>query len=145
MKRVNLILECSAVMLLCAAGECLAHLWKQQDLTWHIAAVAMIVPVTASALFFCVSVSVPELYAVGAIRFPLNLTLPTIFISLILLVMTLVSRVGIGIARLPEGLDSINVWANGWVITTTLVAAILCLTALSALGRDQEPPSQEAS
>lgn len=137
MKRISLILECSTVLLLCAGGGCISHLWKNGPLTLDIASTALIVPAIATILFLFVSFGIPDLYAVDGLRFPLNFTLPLIYAAALVLTMTLISRVGPSIMRIPDQLEAIKVWGNVWVVGTTLVAGIVCLSVLGFLERDR--------
>ncbi|HVT11868.1 MAG TPA: hypothetical protein VHE55_06350 [Fimbriimonadaceae bacterium] len=137
MKRTTLIIECACVLLLCAAGGCLSHLWKNGPLTLDIASTALIVPAIATTLFLCVSFGIPDLYAVDGLRFPLNVTLPVVYGATLVLTMILISRVGPSIVKVSSRLEAINVWANGWVLATTILAGVVCLSVLGFLERDR--------
>jgi len=136
-KRFVLVFECCSVLLLCAGGACLSHLWKNGPLTLQIAGVGLVVPTISAILFFCLSIAVPDLYAVNSLRFPLNMTLPLIYAATLLLTMTLISRVGLSITRVPDALGAINVWSNWWLLATTLIAGVICLTILGLLERER--------
>jgi len=125
-------------MLLCAAGACLSHIWKNGPLTLDIAGIALLVPVSSALLFVCISLGVPDLYAVNSLRFPLNLTLPAIYVASLMLTMTLISRVGLSITRIPDKLAAINVWASGWLLGSTFVAGVVCLSILGILEHDRK-------
>lgn len=126
------------MLTLCAAGACLSHVWKNGPLTTHTAGVALIVPFIAAILFLTISLAVPDLYAVGTLRFPLNFTLPLIYVSSLLLTLALVTRVGLSITKPPEQLVTLNIWANWWMLGATLIAGVLCLTVLGLLERDRK-------
>lgn len=125
------------MLLLCAGASCLCFLWQNGPLTSPIAGVALIVPSISALLFLCLSIGVPDLYAVERLRFPLNLTLPTIFVATLLLTMVLISRVGLSITRMPDTLAAINVWTNWWILGTTLVAGVICLSILGIFERER--------
>jgi len=103
-----------------------------------MAGVALIVPTASALLFICISLGVSDLYAVGSLRFPLNLTLPAIYVGSLILTMTLITRVGLSITRIPDNLAAINVWANGWMLGSTFVAGVLCLSVLGILEHDHK-------
>jgi len=136
-KRLVLVLECACVLLLCAAGASLSHLWKSGPLSLQLAGVALIVPTISAILFLCLSLGVPDLYSVDSIRFPLNLTLPLIYVATLWLTMDLMSRVGLSITRLPDAMSAIKVWNDPWVLGSTLVAGVICLSILGVLERDR--------
>jgi hypothetical protein len=136
-KRTVLVLECATVLLLCAGGTGLIHLWKTGPLTFQIASTGLLVPAFTTILFLCVSLGIPDLYAVGRIRFPLNVTLPILYTAMLLLSMTLLSRVGLSISRVPDSYSAINIWSSWWVLFSTFLAGSIFLTVLSLFERPQ--------
>jgi hypothetical protein len=137
-KRTILVLEVSTVLLLAAIGSSFAHVWKSGPLTFELGSVALIIPAMTTVLFLCVSIGVPDLYAVDRLRFPLNFTLPAIHTAMLLLSTTLVSRVGLSISRVPDNFTVVNVWSEPRVLAVTFVAGVLCLSVLGLLDRDRE-------
>jgi hypothetical protein len=126
------------VLLLAAIGSSFAHIWKAGPFTFQVASVGLIIPAMTTVLFLCVSIGVPDLYAVDRLRFPLNLTLPAIHTAMLFLSTTLVSRVGLSISRVPDNFNIISVWSEPRVLVITFVAGVLCLSVLGLLDRDRE-------
>lgn len=137
MKRSLLITESTCVLLIAAAAASFSHLWRGGVISIPVIGASLIVPVIASLMFVCISVSVPDLYAVGKLRFPINVTLPCVYVSILILTLILISRVGPSIMRVPEKLNAINIWSDGWVLMATLVTGIVCLSALGAFIRER--------
>src|SRR5512142_3166206 len=121
---------------MCAVGVSLGHLWKNGPLTFDLVASALIVPSVSAALLVCISLGVPELYSVNALRFPLNLTLPVIYTALLLVTTALMSHMWPSIMRMPDKLEAIETWGNGYVLFVTLLAGVLCLSVLALLERE---------
>ncbi len=136
--RTAAILESTLVLMLACCGIALAHVWKAGPLSWEAVGVILIVPMVALAIFICTSLLIPEVFAVRGLSFPLPLTLPAIFIGFIFTTQLLVTRVGVGIAKLPDRLQPIQVWSEPPVLAYCFVACALCLGALSLLSRDPE-------
>ena|SRR5579862_431341 len=124
--------------MICAIGIGLSHFWKMGPLTLQTAGVALVVPAITSVLFICLSFSVPDLYAVNSLRFPITLTLPLIYIVSLLLTMMLLSRVGLSITRMPDGLSAIDIWASPGTLGLTLIGGFACLSVLGLLERERK-------
>lgn len=137
MKRTALILEVGLVLLLCAGGAALSHLWKKGPLSIEIAGVALLIPCVSTILFLCISMAVPELYAVGRLRFPLTLTLPVVYSAILATSTALLTRVGLSITKVPDRFEAINLWSNPWLLLWTTLAGVLCLSALGALAKER--------
>ena len=135
MKRATLILESAFALMLCSAGVCLSYLWYGGGVTLPTISVALMIPAITTVLFLCVSIGVPDLYAPGSLRFPLTLTLPILYVSMLLLTMMLMSRIGLSITRVQENLVAIGVWANGWILATAFVTGAMCLWGLGSLSQ----------
>ncbi len=103
---------------------------------------SLAVPTLSSILFLCISVAVPDLYAVNSLRFPLNLTLPTIYVATLILTMTLMTRVGLSITRVPSALDQMKIWAEWQVLLSTLLVGIVVLSLLGLLGHGNEKTAE---
>lgn len=138
MKRSSLILETAVILLLCASGAAISHLWKQGPLTFEIAGAAMIVPAITTALFMCISAAVPELYAVGRLRFPITVTLPLIYGVTLWMSMILMSRVGLSITKVPDRLTAITIWSSPVLLGLTVLAGVLCLSLVGTLARESQ-------
>ena len=98
----------------------------------------MVVPSMSTLLFLCISAAVPDLYGSGRLRFPVTVTLPLIYVATLWMSMTLMSRVGLSIADVPDRLSAITIWANHWLLFVTLLAAVICLSVLGLLARERE-------
>ena len=115
----------------------MSHLWKSGPLTLQVASIALVVPTISALLFVCISIGVPELYAVDRLRFPINITLPVIYVGTLLLTMSLLSRVGLSITKVPDNLAAINIWTNPWLLATTFLGGVICLSVLAVLEKDR--------
>lgn len=137
MSRSVLILKTTVILLLCSSAAGISHLWKQEPLTLEVFGVGLLVPIVTSALFLCVSVAVPELYASARLRFPITVTLPLIHTGTLLVTAILLSKVGLSISKIPDRLSSIYVWFNPWLLFVTFITGFACLSAVGALARDK--------
>ena len=133
MSRSKLIIEAACILMLGSAGVCLSFLMRSGPLAFPHVGVAFLIPAISTVLFLCVSLAVPDLYAVGSMRFPLTVTLPLIYVAMLLLTTMLITRLGLSIARVPDNLATINVWANGWLLLGSYGAGVLFLSAVGKM------------
>jgi hypothetical protein len=131
--RSKLVIEASFVLMLASAGACLAFLLRGGHFSFSIVGLAFLVPAVSTVLFLCISLAVPDLYAIGRLRPPLTLTLPLIYTAMLLLTTMLITRVGLSIARVSDNFAAINLWANGWLLLGSYVAGALFLTLLGRM------------
>lgn len=114
-----------------ATGVCLAYFWHAGSLSLQLASTALLVPAISTILFLCLSIGINDLYATNSLRFPLNLTLPTIFTALLFLSTILLSKVGLSISRIPESFSAIHIWSSPWLLVSTFAAGVVALSLLA--------------
>jgi hypothetical protein len=132
--RSKLIIEAACILLLGSAGVCLSFLLRSGPVTLATIGPAFLVPSISTVLFLCVSMAVPDLYAVGSMRFPLTFTLPLVYVAMLLLTTMLITRVGVSIARIQDNLLPMNIWASAPLLLWTYLTGVLFLSAVGKLG-----------
>jgi hypothetical protein len=95
--------------------------------------VSVSVPASASALFLASIVVFPSTLPSEKLRYPLNLTLPLIHISLIFIVAHLAAMREASIVSQSPGMEPILAWTTSKPLLSTLAAEGILLTALAGL------------
>jgi hypothetical protein len=126
----DLSVDVATILLLCALAVGLGHLWQQGEDRVGAFAIVAFVPVTATCLFIVASALVPDLLAGGRLRFPLNLTLPAVYLMLHL-ASTVLWTSGIGLTlHWPELLVG-RIWYSPRLILGTFAIQMGTLSLLA--------------
>ncbi len=110
--KVVLAIACAGVLFFCSAAIVVFQLWQAGPQSTVRYGVALGVPFAATGFFLGTCVLVPNVLAVGKLRFPLNITLPLIFAALVLLVVTLWTSTGNSLVAGPEILRTAKIWLS---------------------------------
>lgn len=95
--------------------------------------VVLALPISATLLYVLVAFMMPSLLAPGRLRFPLNLTLPTVFVAMTLVSVVLWTTTGSAAFQVPEALQVARIWTQAPTLATVAVAQALALTGLVLL------------
>jgi hypothetical protein len=136
--RFALAMECAVILFLCAAIPGAFWVWRHggQGMLAYSPAVGL--PGGAALIFIAVGVTVSGLFAVDRIAFPLNVTLPIVFTTLLLAthaIWTQITTRGSSIAALPEGLREADVWAHPGLLGLTVFLQFAALSGVAVLKR----------
>lgn len=137
MSRLILVLKSAGLLLLGSGITCAAFLGKAGVLSLPALGISLVIPGLATLLYLCVALAIPELFAGDKLQFPLNFTLPAVYTGLVLLTVTLISRIGPTITRAPEALNVMGIWASWPLLFASFLAGALALTIFGAKRRDQ--------
>jgi hypothetical protein len=88
-------------------------------------------PAVATALFLATAIAVPGLLAPKKLVFPLNLTLPLVFASYVVLTVMLLTSTGSSLIVPYDRLRVAMFWASPSVLILVTLSQVLCLTMLS--------------
>lgn len=130
------MIEIVCILFLCAAGIGGAHLWKQGPISAQSIGVLLLIPSMAAVLLFMIYCLVPDLLSSPKLSFPATVVFPVLYSTLLVVLLILVSRLGVGITRVPDAMRPIVVWGSTWVLVVNLIAGVLGLTAVGALARE---------
>lgn len=136
-----LVAEATSTLFATSAFLVIFKIWRDGIESFSYYAVALSIPALASMALLGLGLTVPSLFAVRRVAFPLNLTLPLIHGALITMFMELMNS-GLGLIRLPESLQGAMVWANPRMIVISVVAQFIVLSALTLL---RIPPPKSPS
>ncbi len=134
-QRWQLSLECVLVLFACSAGPASLLVWlngaEASGAYWMMIGV----PATASAAFVAISLLVPGLFAVGGLRFPLQITLPLTFSSLILLSAAMWTTTPEEIVSSFDVIRFARLWQQPGALLITLGAEMFGMAILTAFRR----------
>lgn len=96
-------------------------------------------PVAAAAVVFAiVTLLVPGLVAGNKLRFPLNLTLPVVYVGLILVMSEVMATLRTPVALLGEEPRIDQFWSMPLVLVLTFVVQVVALTVSASLAGRKE-------
>ena len=134
-QEVVLILQTAVTLFAVAAAFGLVRL-RQLGLSGREPTVVILaLPISATLLYVLAAFTLPSLLAPGRLRFPLNLTLPVVFVALNLVSVVLWTTTGSAAFQVPEALQVARVWTQVGTLATVAVAQALALTCLGFLQR----------
>jgi hypothetical protein len=121
------------VMFLCSAGLGLAHVsLTGADSTWaYIFMVA--VPLSTLVTFWFVAALAPRLFAMGALRFPLTLTLPPVFSLLLMVSATLWTSTDNSLVSPHPAMSVMALWFSPTILLLQIVIQFVALTLVGSL------------
>lgn len=106
--------------------------------------VALAMPASATLLFGLVGIAVPGLFATKRLRFPLPLTLPLVYATLLVVSVVLWTTQARPLFSVPQALRIAGFWTEGQTLSILVVAQALTLSILAWL--DQRiPPIEKPS
>ncbi len=134
-ERVSVASETGVWLFVSSAVVGMYGAWRS-DIT-QLGSLATIVsfPALASIFLLALAYVVPGVFAINAIRFPLNLTLPPLHVGICTLAVTMATTIGPGLQKLPDDLLSAKVWLEPRFILTALVVQVIALSTLCAMKR----------
>jgi hypothetical protein len=136
--RARLVLDSASWCYLAAGLVVCWNIWRigaTSILDWGV---SLSIPSAAILLYWLVSLLVPSLYAPRRLVFPLNLTLPAVYVSLMVLCVALGTRVGSALVALPEPMQLMARLANGTVLLESYFVAVALLTLAGRKPRDSD-------
>lgn len=142
-KPSNSVVPVASLLYICAAGYGLVRT-RQMGLSGFLPTSVLIsIPTTATALFLVASLLVPSLVVRSRVVFPLNLTLPVVFASMMLVSLVLWTESRTPLFAISEALRPARFWNSpGELLRVALIqAAALTLVAAIARGRAPSPTS----
>lgn len=135
-----LVLQTSATLFAVAAAFGLVRLRQLGLSSRESTVVVLALPVSATLLYVLAAFSIPSLLASRSLRFPLNLTLPLVFVALTMASVVLWTTTGSAAFQIPEALQVAKIWNQPVTLATVAVAQALALTALGFL---QKGPAEQ--
>lgn len=137
-QEVALIVQTAATLFAVAAAFGLVRL-RQMGLSGREPTVVVLaLPISATLLYVLAAFTIPSLLATGRVRFPLNLTLPVVFIALTLVSVVLWTTTGSAAFQIPEALQVARLWTQPAILATVALAQALALTGLGFLQKSRE-------
>ena len=130
-KRMSLASRCALPMYACSAGYGGYVVFKDSSTPGSYLGIILGLPAIAMALMVILTATVPDLLAPQKLVFPLNITLPLVFSSLLLLTVLLLTSTGSSLIIAHDRLRVAMFWANPTVIFLVTLSQILCLTVLA--------------
>lgn len=100
--------------------------------------VVLALPVSATLLYVLAAFIMPSLLAPGRLRYPLNLTLPVVFVAMTLVSVVLWTTTGSAAFQVPEALQVARIWTQPSTLGVVAFAQVLTLTALGLMSRPQK-------
>jgi hypothetical protein len=100
--------------------------------------VVLALPISATLLYVLIAFMVPSLLAPGRLRFPLNLTLPVVFVAMTLVSVVLWTTTGSAAFQVPEALQVARIWTQPSTLGVVAFAQILTLTGLGLMSRPRK-------
>ena len=132
-KEVVLVLQTALTLFAVAAAFGLVRL-RQLGLSGREPTVVVLaLPISATLLYVLVAFIMPSLLAPGRLRFPLNLTLPMVFVAMTLVSVVLWTTTGSAAFQVPEALQVARIWMQMPTLATVAVVQALALTGLVLL------------
>ncbi len=133
-KRWHIAIEASLILFLCSAGVgCFIAHANQADVRSYITVVG--VPACASALFVAISCFFAHVIEQPDIRFPLNLTLPTIFCCLLPVASVLISTPERGLLAMQDNFAYALVWRHPVNLMIVFLGQVTALSLFAVLSR----------
>jgi hypothetical protein len=137
-QEVVLIVQTAATLFAVAATFGLVRL-RQMGLSGREPTVVVLaLPISATLLYVLAAFTLPGLLATGRVRFPLNLTLPVVFIALTLVSVVLWTTTGSAAFQIPEALQVARLWTQPGILATVALAQALALTGLGFLQKPRQ-------
>ena len=131
--RFSLALQCSLVMFGCAGGYggYIAYTKSNSDrLPWGV---LIGIPAIAGMLFVLLSELIRSLFAPRKLIFPLPLTLPTVYLSLVYLTATMLTSTGNSLIAPFEQIRIARFWSTPSVLCLVAFSQVVCLSAMAML------------
>ena len=132
----SLALECTLVLFACSAGPGAFLVWLNhvEQAGAYIAVVG--VPGSTALLFLAVSLIAPSLYSVDGLRFPLPITLPAAFCSMLPVTAMLWSSPASSLVSEAEFLQFVHAWERPATLVIALATQVLALSLLTRLRQE---------
>jgi|GEM_PF-2206498 len=131
----RLALTCAGVLYGVASAVGAGLLWTNGVRDVLSFMVVLGVAASATILFIVAGLTVPNLFAVGRIAFPLNLTLPVVYVLLLVVSVLLWTSTGSALVLVPEPLLPARLWAVPKVLGMTAVLQCVMLSGLAAISK----------
>ncbi len=90
--------------------------------------VMLSIPTAAALLVVLAGILAPNLVAPGRLRFPLNLTIPPVFIGFLVLIVTLLVQSSNPLLRSAQLIDILTFWSERRTLGLLFVTQVLALT-----------------
>lgn len=126
--------QAAAVLLATALGYAVMGLRIPRD-TNVSPVVLFALPGVATLMFLLVTYLVPSVLAPRRIAFPLNVTLPVIYCTVLVVCVTLFTSSGTALFQVADALMLGRIWAQPGVLAQVAVSQMCALTVLAALSR----------
>jgi hypothetical protein len=134
-ERARLILDTAGWCYVSACVVVAANLWAAGQVSLLHLGVGLSVPSVSVLLYGMVSLFVPSLYAPGRLVFPLPYTLPMVYVAMMVLAVSLSSRIGSALVALPEPMEAMVYVARWPVFVESYVAGAILLLFVSRTER----------
>lgn len=133
-------MECAGLLYLICMGIGLARLWHMSSISLVSIVGILSAPAVASLAFAFVGACVPNLLGTGKMAVPLNVTLPIVYIALLLGVLQLSAGTDMPFLQLREVYAWSAVWASPGMLLTGVGLQVVLLTVLARLGNAAPTP-----
>jgi len=131
LKRLGFALECAGLLYLVCMATGLIHLWRTAPISVISVVGTLSAPAIATLVFAVVAALVPNLLGQGKLASPLNMTLPLVYMGLLIAVLQLAWGTDLPFLRLREIYGWSAVWSNPLMLVIGAGLQILVLTALT--------------
>jgi hypothetical protein len=133
--RLHLAVECALVLFACTAGPATVQVWltrAEASGYWMVVGV----PLCAAVVFILLSLTLPALYAVSGLRYPLQVTLPVVYTCLLPVCAALWTTTPEELMANFESTRYAFVWQQPGALLIAGGAQILGMVLLTAIRQD---------